>query len=165
MAGVAVFVDARLFQLRRVGTAVRIVAVATADLSFSHRHVRRAHELRFSLQMTLAAYFDIGALVEKRSLVVELCELMPVAGFLHHGMAVDARQAAPRVGACFPIGLNPLLVALETRLVLNFGGLSGIFAKIDKPTNASSPSRGDVIASRTVARFARLLLAQSARVE
>ena len=49
MAGITVLIDARLLELRRIWRAVRIVAVAAADLSFSHRHVRRAHELRFSL--------------------------------------------------------------------------------------------------------------------
>jgi hypothetical protein len=165
MALVASLVHACLYELRGIGRAVRVVAIGAAYFSFSHRHMRRTHELGFSLQVALAAHLNRGPFVEKRSFVIQLRQLVPVGRFLHHGVTIDAGEAPTGMGAGFPVGLYSLLVALETRLVLNFGGLSGIFAEIDKPADASSPSRGHVIASRTVARFARLLLAQSAGVE
>ena len=43
MTGVAIFIDAGLLELRRVGAAMRVVAVGTDDLPFSHRHMGRAH--------------------------------------------------------------------------------------------------------------------------
>ena len=43
MTGVAIFIDAGLLELRRVGAAMRVVAVGTDDLPFSHRHVRGTH--------------------------------------------------------------------------------------------------------------------------
>ena len=40
VAGVTVFIDAGLLELRRIGGAVRIMAVRTGYLAFSHRHMR-----------------------------------------------------------------------------------------------------------------------------
>jgi len=165
MAGITVLIDARLLELRRIWRAVRIVAIRTGNLSFLHGHVGRAHQLRFSLQMALPAYFRLRSFVEERRFVADFGKLIAVTGLFHYRVAVDAGDAAARVRARFPVGLRAALVALETRLVLNFGGLSGIFAEIDKPADASAPSRSHVITSRTVTGFARLLLAQSARVE
>jgi len=40
VAGVTVLVDAGLYELRRIGRAMRIVAIRTGHLSFPHRHMR-----------------------------------------------------------------------------------------------------------------------------
>ncbi len=39
VAAVTVLVDAGLYELRRVGRAVRVMAARASDLSFSERHV------------------------------------------------------------------------------------------------------------------------------
>ena len=57
MTGVTVFIDAGLFELGRIGGAMRIMAIGADELSFSERHMGRAIELGVSLQVTLAANF------------------------------------------------------------------------------------------------------------
>jgi hypothetical protein len=49
MTCVAVFIDARLHELRWIRRSVRIMTVGTGHLSFSKRHMGRAHELHFAL--------------------------------------------------------------------------------------------------------------------
>ena len=49
VAGVAVLIQTRLLEHDGIGSAVRIVAVATGDLSLPKRHVRRALEGGLSL--------------------------------------------------------------------------------------------------------------------
>jgi hypothetical protein len=90
VAGVTVFIDAGLLELRRIGGAVRIMAVRTGYLALSHRHMRRAHELGFSLQVALAANFGLRPLVKERRLLANLDELILVGRFLHQRMAGDA---------------------------------------------------------------------------
>ena len=63
--GSSLDVDARLLKLRRIGSAVGVVAIAAADLPFPHRHVRRAHGLGPPLQVALAAHFESARLVKK----------------------------------------------------------------------------------------------------
>jgi len=43
VTGVAVFIHACLFQLGRIWTPVRIMAISTGELPFPQRHVRGAH--------------------------------------------------------------------------------------------------------------------------
>ena len=89
MTGVTVFIDAGLLELGRIGGAVRIMAVRTGYLAFSHRHMRRAHQLGFSLQMTLAANLGLSPLVKERRLLTNLRELIPVRRFFHQRVAGD----------------------------------------------------------------------------
>jgi hypothetical protein len=124
VAGVTVFIDARLHQLRWIRRSVRIMTIRTGDLSFSKRHMRRAHELRFTLEMALAADFSLRALAKKRRAVVDLGKLISVGGFLHDGMAVNATHAPSRVGARFPVGLHAALMTSEAGLVLDSYRLS-----------------------------------------
>ena len=49
MASVTVLIDAVLFELRRIGAPMRVVAVGTSDLSFPQRHVGGAQELGLTL--------------------------------------------------------------------------------------------------------------------
>src|SRR5690242_5613372 len=90
VAGVTVLVDASLFELGGIRRSVRVVAVAAADFSFAQRHMRRAHELRLSLQMALPADLDVRALPEKWGFVVDLRELIAIRRLMHDRMAVRA---------------------------------------------------------------------------
>src|SRR5688500_16378032 len=45
MTGIAIFIDASLFELRWIGASVRVMTVRTYHLAFSERHVRRAKQL------------------------------------------------------------------------------------------------------------------------
>ncbi len=119
VAGVTVFIDAGLLELGRIGGAMWIVAVRTSQLAFSQRHMRRAHELGFSLQMTLTANLGFGPLIEKRRLLARLHELMPVGGLFHQRMTGNASQPAVRVGTRFPVSLNAALMTTETSVVLD----------------------------------------------
>ena len=130
MASIAIFVYARLLELRRIRRAMRIVAIGANDLALPHRHVRRAHQLRLELEVALTAHFYFSSLVEERSLVANLCQLL-TPRFLHYGMAVDAGDAAAGVRARFPVGLHATLVAAQARVVLNFGRLTRVLAKRD----------------------------------
>jgi hypothetical protein len=91
--------------------------------------MRGAQELGFSLQVTLAANFRLGSLIEERRLVTNLCELKPIGGFFHDRVAIDARHAAASVWTGFPISLNAALVATQADFILAFRGLTGVFAK------------------------------------
>ena len=102
---------------------MRVVAVRADDLSFLHRHVRRAHQLRFALQMTLTAHFYFRSFGEQKSLVGGLRQLLATS-LLHDGMAVDAGDAPASVRARFPVSLYSPLVAAETRFVLDLGRLT-----------------------------------------
>ena len=121
VAGVAVLVHARLLEHDRVGGAVRIVAVATGDLSLPQRHVRGALERGFSLQVALAANLGLSALVKKGRLVIDLGKLEAVGGLLHDRMTADATDSTAGMRTRLPIGLHALLVALEAAFVLRFG--------------------------------------------
>jgi len=89
MAGVTVFIDAGLLELRRIGGAMRIMAIRADELSFSERHMGRAIELRVSLQVTLAANFYFRPPVKEGRLLTHFGELL-VARLLHQSMAGDA---------------------------------------------------------------------------
>ena len=130
MAGIAVFVHARLFELGRIGRPVWIVATCAGQLAFSHRHVRRAHELRSALQVALTAYFGLRSIDKKWRDFGKLGQLF-AAGFFHQGMAIDAGKASVRMRARCPIGLNAALMTPKTRVVLDLGGFTRIFAKGD----------------------------------
>jgi len=165
VARVAIFIDARLSELRRVGAAVGIVAVGTGHLAFPERHVRRAQELRFSLQMALAADFGLRSLVEERRLISDLGELEAIRGFLHHRVAVDASYAAARVRACVPVGLHTAPMAAKTSFVLDFRGLTRVFAERNHVADALAASGSNMVAAGTVATLASPLLRFVARVE
>ena len=49
MAGVTVFVNAVLLELRWVGASMRVMAIGTRDLAFPQRHVGRTQKLGFTL--------------------------------------------------------------------------------------------------------------------
>ena len=118
---ITVLVDARLLEHDGIGSAVRIVAVTTGDLSLPQRHVRGALERGFSLQVTLAANLGLSALVKKGRLVIDFGKLKAVGGLLHDRMTVDATDSTAGMRTRLPIGLHALLVALEAAFVLRFG--------------------------------------------
>lgn len=123
MASVAIVVDGGLLELGRVGAAMGIVAIRTDDLSFPHRHVRGTHELRFALQVALAAHFDFCAIDAEGSYIGKLCQLF-AARLLHDRVAINARYTPIGMWTCFPIGLYAALMTAETCFVLNFRGLA-----------------------------------------
>ena len=109
VAGVAVFVYGRLFELGRIRRPVRIVAARAGQLAFSYRHVRRAHELRSSLQMALTTNFGLRSIDKEWRDFGKLGQLF-AAGLFHQGVAIDAGKASVRVRTRFPIGLNAALM-------------------------------------------------------
>ncbi len=151
MTRVAIFIDACLFELRRIRGPVGIVAVCTGHLPFPERHVRRAHKLGFSLKVTLATDFGLSALVEKGSLISDLGELVAVGGFLHQSVAVDASYAAARMRACLPIGLNTAPMTAKTRFVLDFRRFTRVLAEGEHASDTLAPSGGNMVAARAVA--------------
>jgi hypothetical protein len=108
--------------------------------------------------MTLATDFGLSALVEKGSLISDLGELVPVGGFLHQSVAVDASDAAARMRACLPIGLNTALMTAKTRFILDFRRLTRVLAERDHATDALAPSRSNMVAARAVTALASPLL-------
>lgn len=114
--------------------------------------------------MALSADLDIGPLPEKRRLVVDLGELIAVGRLVHDGMTVRAGEAATRMRARLPIGVHPLLMALQAGAVLHLPGF-GVFAKTDQTADALAAAAGDVIAAGPVARLARLFFAQGPGIE
>ena len=158
VAGVAVLVHARLLEHDRVGRAVRIVAVATGDLSLPHRHVRGALERGFSLQVALAANLCLSTLVKKGRLVIDLGKLEAVRGLLHDRVAIDASNAAPGMRARFPVSLHSALMASKTGLVLDFGRFSGVLPEGNQPAYTLPSSLGHMLAPRAMTGLACPLL-------
>lgn len=117
MTGVAVLVDTRLFELRRIRRSVRIMAVRTCQRAFSYRHVGRALQLGLSLQVTLAAHFRLSPFVKKNCSVAHFRQLVTIRSLFHERMAVDTRHAATRVRARFPICLHSTLMAAQAYFV------------------------------------------------
>lgn len=144
---------------------MRVMAIGTGNLSFPQRHVRRALELRLSLQVALQANLRLGLLIEENGLISNFRELILRACLLHNRMAVNARDAAASVRASLPIRLDSMLVAGKTDLILNLGRLSRVLTKTDHPSHASAAARGDVVTSRPVTALAGLPLFLVARVE
>lgn len=110
MASVAVLIDAVLFEHGGVGAAMGVVTVRADNFTFPHGHVRRTHELGFSLQMTLAADFNLRSLDKERRHIGELGQLLS-ARLFHNRVAIDTRHAATLVRAGVPVGLNAALMA------------------------------------------------------
>ena len=158
VAGVAVLIQTRLLEHDRVGGAVRIVAVATGDLSLPQRHVRGALERGFSLQVALAANLGLSALVKKGRLVIDLGKLEAVGGLLHDRMTADATDSTSGMRTRLPICLHPALMALEAAFVLDASRLSRTFAEADQSPDALPPSFSHVLAPRPMAGLAGLLL-------
>lgn len=124
VAGVAVFIDACLFELRRIGTTMRVVTIRACNFPLAQRHMRRAHQLGFALQVTLAADLGFGPLVKEGILLPNLRQLMAVTGFFHHGMAIHTGNAAAGVGTRVPISLNTALVTLQAGFILDLGAFT-----------------------------------------
>ena len=154
MTGVTVFIDSGLDKLCWIRRSVRIMTVRTGQLSLSKRHMGRTHELRFTLEVALAADFCLRALVKERGPVADLGKLIPVGSLFHDGVAVNATHASPRMRARLPMGLHTALMTSEAGLVLDSYRLSCIFPKSDKATNAFTTTRTHVVATGTVAIFA-----------
>jgi hypothetical protein len=165
MAGVAVLVDAVLLELRRIGGAVRVVAIGTGDFTFPQGHMGRAQELCLSLQVTLAAHFYFRSLVEERRLVVHLRELIPVRGLLHNGVAINAANAAALMRTCVPVRLHSPLMASQTNLILHGCRLSRVLAESDHSTHAPAPAGSDMVAAGSMAAFAGPPLCFIARIK
>lgn len=143
---------------------MRIVTVSAGQLPFSQRHMRRAHELRFPLQVTLPANFRLGSFVKERRLVSDLGQLIAVGGFLHQCVAIDAGDAPACVRARFPVGLKSPLMTTQAGFVLGFRGLPGVFPESDHPANALASSFRHMIASRPVTTFTSLFFRFVARI-
>lgn len=143
---------------------MRVVAIRADDLSFSHRHVRRTHQLRFALEMTLTAHFYFCSLGVEKSPVGSLRQLF-ATGLLHDRVAVDAGNATARVRACLPVSLYAPLMAAQTSFVLSFSRLTRVFAETDQAADAFAAAGRNMVASRTVTAFASPLLGFVARVE
>ena len=154
VAQVTGFINAWLYELRRIRSSVGVVAVCAGHLSFPERHVRGAHKLAFSLEVALTANFNLRSLVEKGSLVTNLHQLEAVTGFLHDGVAVDASESTTRMRACLPVSLDSFLMALEAGFVLHLDRRRGIFAECDEPAYTFSSTFSHVIAARPMAGFA-----------
>jgi hypothetical protein len=119
VTGVTVFIDTGLHELRRMRRPVWIMTVATGDLSFSQRHMGRAHELRFALEMALTTDFRLRPLAKKRGSLSNLGKLISVGGFLHQGVAIYAGYSSRGMRARFPVGLYAALMTTEAGLVLD----------------------------------------------
>ena len=139
VAGITVVVYGGLFELGGIGRAVRVVAVRTGQFPLANRHMRRAHELRFPLQVTLPAHFRLGSFVKERRLVTDLGQLEAVAGLFHQRVAVDASYAPACMRTGFPIGLYAALMATETGFVLDFRRLPGSFRNVIIPPTPLPP--------------------------
>ena len=157
VAGITVLVGARLFEHDGIGGAVRIVAVATGDLSLPHRHVRGALEHGFSLEVALAANLGLGPLVKKGRLVIDFGKLEAVGGLLHDRMTADATDSTSGMRACLPIGLHSSLVAGQAGLVLSRSRLFSALAECNWDADTLPAPLRHVLTCRTVARFAVLL--------
>jgi len=164
VARVTGFINACLYELRRIGRAVRIVAVGANHFAFAQRHVRRPHELGFALQVTLTADFDLRPVDGERSFIGEFGELF-AAGFFHERVAIDTRDAAARVGARFPISLHAAPMAAETGFVLDLGRFPRVLAERDHPAHALAAAGGDMVTAGTMATLAGPPFSLVARVE
>lgn len=165
VAAVTILIDAGLYELGGIRRAVRVMAARAGDLPFSERHVGGALELRLALQMALQANFGFRLFGKENRFVGQFRELIFIACPLHYRVAIDARDAAARVRARLPIGLNPALVACKTNLILHLGRLSRIFAETDQPANAFTATGGHMVTSRPMTGLAGLLLLFVARIE
>ena len=115
--------------------------------------------------MTLTANFYFCPPVKKWRLLANLCELIPIGCFLHHGMAIHATDPPARVRTRLPVSLDAALVTTETRFVLNRYGFAGVFAKRDQPADSFTAAGCHMIAARPVATFASSFFSFVARVK
>jgi hypothetical protein len=139
MTGITVFIGSGLDELCWIRRSVRIMTVRTGQLSLSKRHMGRTHELRFTLEVALAADFCLRALVKERGLVADLGKLIPVGSLLHDGVAVNATHASPRMRARLPMGLHTALMTSETRLVLTLTDSPASFRNVIRPPTPLPP--------------------------
>jgi len=158
MAGVTVFVNAVLLELRWVGASMRVMAVAAGNLPFPQRHVGRTQELGLSLQVTLAADFRFCPLEEKRRLFAHLGELKSIRRLFHDRVAINTGEATAGMGTCFPVGLHAALMTRQTGLVLNLWRLPRIFAERDQPADPSPTAGASVVTARSMTALAGFFL-------
>src|SRR6266508_5390555 len=104
--------------------------------------------------MTLAAYFRLRSFVKERRLISDLGELIPIGGFLHDGVAINASDATPRVRTGFPVSLHSPLMTAKTRFILDFRRLTRVFTERNQFADALTAACRDVITPRTVAILA-----------
>jgi hypothetical protein len=69
-------------------------------------------------------------------------------------MAVDAGKTTTGMRACEPVGLDALLMTLETDLILNLGRFSGIFPERNLYADTPAAPFSHVLAPRTVTALA-----------
>ena len=143
---------------------MRVVTIRADDLSFSHRHVRRTHQLRFALEMTLTAHFYFRSFGGEKSLVGSLRQLL-ATGLLHDRVTVDAGDSPAGMRARLPVSLYAPLMTAQTSFILNFSRLPRIFAETDQAADTFATAGGDVVAAGAVTAFASPLLGFVARVE
>jgi hypothetical protein len=165
VTGVTVFINSRLNELRWIRRSVRIMTVRTGELSFAKRHMGGAHELRFTLEMALAADFRLRALVKERGPVANLGKLISVGGFLHDGVATNATHATSRMWARFPVGLNAALMTGQTGFILSLHRLPTVFAESDQTANAFSAARRYMLAAGAMTILASAFFGFVARVK
>jgi hypothetical protein len=111
MAQITGLIDAILLELRWIRSAMRIVTIAADDLSFSHGHMRRTHQLCFSLQVALPAYLNFRSSGKERGDLGKFRQLL-AAGLFHDGVTVNTRKAATLVRTGVPVGLNAALMTV-----------------------------------------------------
>lgn len=107
MAGITELVH-RVGLEQRVGDAsMGVVAARAGHLSFPQRHMGGAHQLRFSLNVTLSAGLYFG----------RLRQLISLRMVVHHSMAYGAGQAAGLMGTPLPMKPRRLLVATKANRI------------------------------------------------
>ena len=114
MAQVTGLINARLFELGRIRGPVRVVTVGAGQLAFFKRHMGRAHQLCSSLEVARATELSLSPRIEERSLVSDLGELEAVGSLFHDSMAIDAGDAAARMGAPLPVSLSAAPMAARS---------------------------------------------------
>jgi len=115
--------------------------------------------------MTLTANFDFCPPVKKWRLLANLCELIPIGCFLHHGMAIHATDPPARVRTRLPVSLDAALMTLQTGFILDADRYWGILAECDQPADTFATPGGDVVASGTVAILASSFFSFVARIK
>src|SRR6266508_1613346 len=114
--------------------------------------------------MTLAAYFRLRSFVKERRLISDLGELIPIGGFLHDGVAINASDATPRVRTGFPVSLHSPLMTAKTRFVLDLCRFTRVFTERNHATDALAPSGSNMVAAGAVTALTSPLLCFVARV-
>ena len=149
---VTILVDRALDQQLGIGSAMRIMAIRAGDLSFSKRHVRRAHHLSTAQLVALKADFHSRFLDELTVPRQRLIKTERGNVGLHDLVTGNTGQAAGFVGAPFPKQPRALFMALQTLGVEFLDGAVGFLVKPNNGVYISSPL--DVGAPGSVTGFA-----------